>query len=82
MSKNNKSKVRGVFDTIAEDHRARPNRGVRPNDTIGGFVRLAGCHLAFSSSLLCRGKGRIASQVVTTSEFSPHLKLPPIIWVD
>ena len=61
------------------------NRGVSPFGPIRRQdTKIGGCHLAFSPLLLYRGEGWTASQVenVTTSGFSPRLKMPPIIWVN
>ena len=60
------------------------NRVVKPFKTIKRQVsKIGGCHLAFSPSIFVQG-GRLNSDFswkVKSSEFSPRLKLPPIIWV-
>ena len=61
------------------------NREVKPLGPIRWLdTKIGGCYLAFFTLFLYRGEGWTASLVenVTTSEFSPRLKLPPIIWVD
>ena len=73
--------TRGITNTIELDL----NRGVNPFGPIRRQdTKIGGRHFAFFPLHLCRDEGWTASldENVTTSEFSPRLKLPPIIWVD
>ena len=65
-------------------HWAYGNRWVNSFGTIGRLqTKIGGCHLVFLIFLLYRGGGWTASLVeyVTTTEFSPHLKLPSIFLI-
>ena len=60
------------------------NRGINPFGPIRRQdTKIGDCHLAFSPLLLYRVEGWTASLVenLTTSDLSPCLKLPPIIWI-